>query len=137
MATKNEIENLKAALDALKQEKADIEARLDAAALALHDAEREARRREKLTPAMRKALVAMANGSVLLSSRFHLPESYWLQRDCEHETVRRSVFLGLRTREAIDSGERDGTWRAVYRLTEHGKSLVAQEGAELSLQSET
>lgn len=120
------IEQLKAAVEGLRREKAEVEARLDAAAVALYDAEREERRNEKLTPAMRKTLTEMANGALLFSSRFRLPESYWLESNGQHETVRQSVFAGLRSREAIDNAERDGTWREKYRISEHGKSLVAE-----------
>lgn len=125
----NKIENLKAAVEELKREMAEVSVRLDQAQGDLIAAEREERRAEKLTPAMRRVLAAMSTGVQFKSSDFNYPTRYYLaHEDRASETIRKSVFQGLQSREAIDGGTKDGSLLSkVYGLTEHGRSLIAAE----------
>lgn len=128
MTTKKRIEDLKKVVAQLEAEALELEGRISKARGDVMSAEREYRMSEKLTPAMVDVLARLANREALYSSNFRLPESYWTDNEEGHphsiRTVRRSIFDGLRSREAIDAGERDGTWRRIYRITDHGRSLL-------------
>jgi hypothetical protein len=126
MATKQQVEALKAKIAELEAQKARIEELIAEAYGEKLAAEREISRNEKLTPAMRAALTRLATGAVLKSSSWSGPTRYWTEDENgdRHESIRKSVFQGLASREAIYKVEDDNWSVAKYRISDNGKSLV-------------
>lgn len=119
-------------LQNLKDDVAEARAAVTEAQLVLHaaegaliSAEREMNRAAKLTPAMKTALVVLADGGVLRKSEFNYPHRYWITpKDGDPSTIRSSVFDGLRSREMLGSGITDGVCLCRFELTDHGRAVA-------------
>jgi hypothetical protein len=130
MATQKQIDELTAKIADLELQKTAIEEKISVAYGERLAAQRELNRNEKLTPAMRSALIRLANGAVLKSSDWRYPATYWIEDENGdgHESIRKSVFQGLASREAISKSEDTGAWRvSAYVISDHGRGLVTPE----------
>ena len=126
-----ELDKLKAEITALQAEREAVEVRLREAHGKAYAIEREMRRSEKPTPKMKDALLQLSIGAVLKYSRLW-NGGYWLDNDGKTESMRESVFYGLRNREAIERTAVEGSVE-VYSITEHGKSFLPPQQQPSSL----
>lgn len=116
--SKKRIEELVAEIQRLKEQKAEIDAAINAAELARYEIERETKRNQKPTPAMRVLLKKLNEGAVIRENRFY-PNYYYLAHNGDSDKLRGSLFYGLRDREAIEGDREHG-----YTITEHGRSFL-------------
>lgn len=119
---------LKAVVDGVEAEKAEVEARLSIAYSEYHQAEREQKRYEPLTPKQREVLELLVKNDATVTESDLYGRRYWVKmppdRDGRNVRINRSVFFGLLSREAIGGRTYSGALRHTYTLTEHGRLLV-------------
>lgn len=120
---------LKAVVDNLKLEEAQLRVRINAAMGEYLQAERDAKRNEPLTPKQREVLeLLVKHNATVTESDLYGGNNYWIEmppdNDERNVTINRSVFYGLLSREAIGGRAYSGALRYSYTLTEHGRSLV-------------
>lgn len=120
MKTKNRIAELQSVVDALKQEEAALKERLQTAERELYEAQREAKRNQKPSPAMIAALTMLARGEPIRRNTYSY--SYYTH-DENDKTVklRESVFHGLIEREALTRSEAN---RYEWQINDHGRTIL-------------
>lgn len=120
---------LKAIVDGMDAEKAELETRITKAVGEYLQAKRDAARNEPLTTKQKEVLELMVkNDASVTESDLYGGCRYWVEmppgRDERNVTISRSVFFGLLSREAIGGRVYGGALRYTYNLTDHGRSLV-------------
>lgn len=122
---------LKAIVEDLQRQQAEIQIRLNTAMGEWLQVEREVKRNEPLTASMKTVLrLLIQYNATITESDLYSGTRYWIETppDCEaaNTSINKSVFYGLLSREIIGDRKPSGALRYSYQVSEHGKALASK-----------
>lgn len=119
--TKKRIAELQGAVDKLKEEEANLKARLGEAEMNLWNAQHEVKRNAKPTPAMLAILALIVVTDEAICRNRYSYSFYTHDPNGKTVKVRDSISHGLLEREAITRNENN---KDEWRISDHGREVL-------------